>query len=1317
MIIEDEKDLSNISSTNKPSIPLDIDFVPNNPILMTTDAKSLGVTNPLQGIKEESSFYETAKAEAYKFNATAQGIHSGYEKILEPSPLDDIAPAGWTSKTDVSKFINVADKNLKYLFDATGPKDQAYRLQRIMSEQATDEAIANGSFFAKLVGGVIGMISDPMTYIPIWGSVKYAKLSTTIFKSAERALPGSATYGVASAATEQLDKVNGTMEDFVIDAGIRTVFGTVLFGGIGASKNIADKMELWQLRGHVKNHIDGIDYKIHVNEEGKVTGFKAHDTTGGLSAEKVSFAQDIANSAFHKSGVFKLPYIGTGMKNFLSMPVLGSPLITLLQTPFKAANAYFDRVVDHSFVTKGIAEGEVAPKKFESMMNQSRAGISALNGQFNALHLERNGFNIKNRIGVATVNNVLSLKDTATQLFAKYIDKSGYVSRDAFYDEVQQVVHSGVASEHAAVNTAAEMTRKQLDTTYAAFRKAYNLPEDWMPSRTAEEYLMRVYDTPYMNTNETKWVQVISNWLKEADVLISERMQPINDLERLIAEHKENHLALINRPNRTDKEIKESVDQLIGMRANKKALEETLQNELRSNADLQLHVEDWHALSADEAKQIETLTKRQNIAKKEYDKYKKIVADLKAEIKEREAQAVSGKTVKTAKSNLRKSETGKLYLAQEEAKLAIAEKEYYEESESLQVRMHNGEIPSRLFTKKPDSFQYEFKNPNNRLRFRDVYGTENNPFTAEQHAKAYYDTILNQTAEDTINQVMGRFTGNRSESHLKSRTLLVPDSLLYENNFMTKDLMAKISNYTTYLNRRTHLKNVFNDVTIDGGIEPLVAEVGKNHEEFRVHLNNKKQLLENKLSDESLSAKDKKKLEKNLASIDKELITKRKEFEKVKGQMQHVYEKMMGIQRVDKKALQIKSGVMSLTAMSNLAFVPFLMVTEFGSQGLQHGIWPLIRDGLYPLIESLGGIIKSKDSEALRKAAPSINLALQDIGKGYADRNWSMHDSPYANLGKIVGGLERAAHFSANITGTNIADNGLQHLTAAISQGELMRIIHAWKAGKMTPREGTYIRTYGIDLDKYGDRMLEAFTKNGGGKTKIGGYQSNFWHWEDLEASKEFGDAVFRAVKDTNIQAGIADSPFWTDNNSTLGIIGSIIKGFNGWMYASINRYVIPSMQQADAQKLSGVIFMIGLGALVDPMKRFAKGLSPYEDNVTPQQIAFSALNNSGYLSYFMTVLADANLLSSDRLLGDLKNSKYKDRARVGLLGPSVGTANNFADLLGVAATNEWNKQDMKKMARMIPPFNASWANWLSNTAVDSLDVPATRRQARAANE
>ena len=91
------------------------------------------------------------------------------------------------------------------------------------------------------------------------------------------------------------------------------------------------------------------------------------------------------------------------------------------------------------------------------------------------------------------------------------------------------------------------MYRKVIDNTWADYRKAHNLPDDWMPPKTAQAYLMRVYDTVFLGSHdgEKLWMETVTKWLEDSDKVIAGRMEPIRNVEDKIAQHKINHEELI----------------------------------------------------------------------------------------------------------------------------------------------------------------------------------------------------------------------------------------------------------------------------------------------------------------------------------------------------------------------------------------------------------------------------------------------------------------------------------------------------------------------------------------------------------------------------------------------------------------------------------------------------------------------------------------------------------------------------------------------------------------------------------------------------
>jgi hypothetical protein len=1363
----DEKDPQNIIDVDS-----NFEFVPQNPF--TIDGP---VTNSSENIAypgfpvedEKPGFLRTALEEFKEQSTNVHALHAAQNKGSEeniPSPIARYllpesyldtqfsyrpTPDGWTPKSEIERLTNVDPKFIPRLLDSKSPQDFQYRLNDSYEQQEHERILENGSWAAKVFGGLIGLspLGSIENFIPIASVAAKAKVGSSFFNAMYKSFPGVLGASAIREGAKQMDKQNSNLGDFVLDTFIDTAFGTVLFGSLGAGKSLLNISEFNRLKEFSKNSLKGIGYEYIVSKEGALTGFKAVDTTGGsVGAAEVTKAQEMADAAFYKGGIFKIPYVGAGAVRLLSGNVpgfkylFGSPLIQLKISKYKSANAFGDAAFDHYITTEGEAKGGTRPESFESKVKRTRADLTNLHWQTTALHAERNGYSIKPRITIGIQNAFNSFRQKALETLSQETDKTNYIGKEEFMDEVQRVLYTGESHENSAVNKLASIYRKIIDDTYRDYRVAHNLPEDWLPPKTAVEYLMRVYDTAYLNTaeGESQFISVVSKWLKDSDETIEQHLKPINDLKKQIKDFQEKHTEAIrelgtkaknrtastelspvsnevNKPLKTytAEELKalENKTNQIGqgtsprpdvfitlsqMKNRLKAMQDQLHDRMREDPSLLIHVDDFNAFSAKESKELTALLKPIKDIEKQIDEQKSVISKLKEEKSKQLSAAKASETKQKAKPKAEKFVSSEEKIKAEEDKLRDLQDNLFLAQDELNLKAHKGEINPRFYNK--DENIISFKNPKERLKFRDTYESD---FHRETAAKAYYDSIMNLNPEDIVADVFGRVTGKPSENALKRRTLPVPDEILYNNKFMTKDLYAKTANYVNYLSRRTHLKTSFQNVTVNGGFEELAESLLNEYKSNRALISNRI----SKLKEGEQSPK----IKKQIASEEKALNKESLEFENIKKVMKTLYEtRMMGINKRSEFDNMARNTLMSITAAANLHNLGATQITDVGFIGFQHGVWPFIRDGVYPFINWLATMGKGADSAALRETAPSLNLGLQDMLNHTADRNFNMDLQPYLNMGKIESGIQKFAHFSSITDLTPYIDNGIQHTAGSVIQSEFMRILHKSVEGTMTEKESLYLRKYGIDPKKWDERMVKAYQESEGFKTAAGGYMSNFWKWQDLEASNEFSKAVFRGVQNTLVWKGMADSPFFADN-----MLGMFFHNFTGWGYAATNRYLIPSLQHPDGELLLKMLWMYGAGSLVSPTRRMSRGEKPWPDNMTDIQIAYEAFSDSGVFSVIGNTLNIVNYLTNNKLMGDLKNDKFTNRARTGIFGMSdvlSSTASRISDVLGMAAHNEWNERDLKTAAHMLPITGAMYGHWASDKLIESWNLPRNRRAA-----
>ena len=378
-------------------------------------------------------------------------------------------------------------------------------------------------------------------------------------------------------------------------------------------------------------------------------------------------------------------------------------------------------------------------------------------------------------------------------------------------------------SNVSAVNEAAVLLREQMDPLYLEHLKLNGISDKILKPRTAKGYLSRVYWTAKMKSK--KWVKGLAEELGAYDEEIGSVMRPIQNLEETIRQADLQHAAFIRRPDVTDTMIKQSSDKLDVMKRRLTEMQDDMQNMLRDNPEMDIHIEDRNAVSANEAKQIHAILKPVRDAEKNVADQQAIVSQLKKVKGKKKQAAQKGKTVETAKKHAGVEDQAAALIEKENEARELQEK-HLDEQQKVYEKMYNKEIPEELYYKNSKTGKYELKEPANRLKMREVYES---PIEREAAAKAYYDSILNQTAEDNINNIMNKAMGADKENPLTQRTLLVRDKWLYDNNWLHPDPAINVMNYRNVLGRKNAIKNVLNRLTVNGTFDELIERFELEH--------------------------------------------------------------------------------------------------------------------------------------------------------------------------------------------------------------------------------------------------------------------------------------------------------------------------------------------------------------------------------------------------------------------------------------------------------------------------------------------------------
>ena len=140
---------------------------------------------------------------------------------------------------------------------------------------------------------------------------------------------------------------------------------------------------------------------------------------------------------------------------------------------------------------------------------------------------------------------------------------------------------------------------------------------------------------------------------------------------------------------------------------------------------------------------------------------------------------------------------------------------------------------------------------------------------------------------------------------------------------------------------------------------------------------------------------------------------------------------------------------------------------------------------------------------------------------------------------------------------------------------------------------------------------------------------------------------------------------------------------------------------------------MLGLGAMIDPLRKFANGKkADTENNDTWFGKAFETVSNSGVLGHAPDILQTMNKFLGGELLPKT-TEKFQGWNKFSVLGPAAGIADDIATILqhSMSPNKKFTVSDAKKSIRLVPLSGSIATRGLLNKWAESLDLPERQDQ------
>jgi GNAT superfamily N-acetyltransferase len=368
--------------------------------------------------------------------------------------------------------------------------------------------------------------------------------------------------------------------------------------------------------------------------------------------------------------------------------------------------------------------------------------------------------------------------------------------------------------------------------------------------------------------------------------------------------------------------------------------------------------------------------------------------------------------------------------------------------------------------------------------------------------------------------------------------------------------------------------------------------------------------------------------------------------------------------------------VKNLNVPASLGMSVISSLPDLGNVMSRFGALTVMKDAYQPLISSLARGDFTLTKEVVRQfRAMGIIIEMEQASRAHslADTMTSMHPkSPLERGSAYLADKFQLVNLQAQWTDFAKAINGVVAMT------ELHNMSKNLVAGTHTGRELAILAENGIDRN-LAERIAEQYETHGNIVDDV--HLSNTGEWTDKQAKSAFESAIQREADIGVVTPGF-EKPLMMSNP-----VFSVLTQFKSFTAGANTRILLANLQRADAQTMSGVTGMLGLGMLSYFVGSLLAG-NKLSDN--PADWVKEAMARSNVLGWLeegnqMTAKATRGQLDLYRAIGtDKPLSRYAGRSAVDqLLGPTVGKLEGITQVTGAAASRDWNESDTHALRRV----------------------------------
>lgn len=557
-------------------------------------------------------------------------------------------------------------------------------------------------------------------------------------------------------------------------------------------------------------------------------------------------------------------------------------------------------------------------------------------------------------------------------------------------------------------------------------------------------------------------------------------------------------------------------------------------------------------------------------------------------------------------------------------------------------------------------------------KIADYFKSEYSKAKRGTKARIYEDAIetldesyFQRLALDVYDNVMGSSSSvlhdnvglSSLPSFAKSRKLLMDNTEIEE--FLEMDVDAVMTKYAKLMSSRTRLAKRFGmdflDDNMQTGKSKIVQDIKEEYADLKAKVLDKPKELK------KLKAQEEKDLADVFALRDRLLGTYGYSI------------------NPDSWAYRVQRQVKQYNVVTMLGDVLASSIPDLGKQVMVGGFSKFLGKGLKPLVKKLASPEFRKYKKLHAREMNRMGVALDLVNNGRVNAIGDIMDD-FGRHTKFERGADYVNQKLITATGISHWNASLRQVAGGIIQSNMHDAMSAIAGNSASAKQIANLAKVGID--KQAARAIRAQIKKHGEVIDDLVFPNiSKWDFEAKELGELYATAIRKEVDSTIVTPGVGTTPLWMSRNG-LTLFGQ----FQSFAFSSMQKTLIPIVQDFDVKTVQGLSVMVGLGTLTAAYKRAARG----DDMPDTTTLIQEGVDRSGVMAWVMDYnnrlekLSQGNIGLS-RILGTNATNKYYNYNNFAALGPTTGQVNNLMNVAGGILSGNVNQSTVHSARRLLP--------------------------------